>query len=160
MQQTKRNIVIVGPAASGKDMLRRRLEAKGYTYCKPYTTRPQRTGECAGDYNFVTDEEFSKAETDGIFTVVETYNGWKYGIVTKDLLTCNLFVMTPEYLVKLGRDFTDSSFIIYLNPDCDVRLKRLGERHDMDSAIRRFEADKEQFKDFTTYDIEIKNENF
>lgn len=160
MQQTKRNIVIVGPAASGKDTLRRRLETKGYSYCKPYTTRPQRTGEGTGDYHFVSDDEFSKLELDGVFTIVETYNGWKYGFALKDLVACNLFVMTPEYIERLGKNFVESSFIIYLNPDGDVRLKRLGERNDMDSAIRRFEADKTQFENFTTYDIEIKNENF
>ena len=157
---SNKKIVIVGPAASGKDTLRRRLQNKGFKYCKPYTTRPQRNGETSNDYHFVSIEDFSKAESDGIFTIVETYNEWKYGFVTKDLLTCNLFVMTPEYLDILGKDFADTSFIIYLNPDPDVRLKRLDERNDMDSAIRRFEADKKQFEDFTTYKKKKKNENF
>ena len=51
-------------------------------------------------------------------------------------------------------------FIIYLNPDWEIRRKRLSERNDADSAERRLIADDGDFFEFIDYDVMIKNEDF
>lgn len=154
-------IIITGPAASGKDVLRKRLEANGFIYAKPYTTRPKREGETDADYTFISDDEFAYMSSIPLFVVNGEYNGWRYGITMSDYMGSNLAVLTPEYIVMLKQmGLMENCFTILLMPDEKVRWKRLWERHDADSADRRIEADRQQFKDFTCYDVIITNPYF
>ena len=155
-----KNIIIIGPAASGKDTLRKRLEKKGFIYCKPFTTRPKRKDETDDDYFFVTNEEFDNYSQNGQFAVKSIYNGWKYGITKQLMETCNLFVMTPEYISDIDAEFLGNSFIIYLNPGLDTRIERLCSRNDVDDVLRRIESDEVQFKGFNTFDIQITDSYF
>ena len=152
-------IIIAGPGASGKDTLRRRLEKKGMVYGKPYTTRPMRIGETDSDYTFVSEDDFDFILEHGGFGVHHTYNGWKYGILNDDLASCDLFVMTPEYISMLGKRKSEF-FIILLCPDEETRCKRLAERCDADTVDRRLAADKAQFEGFMGYDLLITNDDF
>lgn len=153
-------VIITGPGASGKDVLRRRLESMGMAYSRPYTTRPKREGETDNDYIFVNDDDFDFILEHGGFKVHNTYNNnWKYGITNDDFENCDLFVMTPEYISMLGDEKNDF-FIILLYPDEDVRQRRLARRCDADNVNRRLEADRKQFADFEDYDLLITNDNF
>lgn len=156
----KKNIVIVGPAASGKDTLRKRLESKGFRYCKLCTTRPKRDGETNSDYLFLSESEFIDMDRSGRFKVKNEYNNWKYGIDSDEFFKSGLFVLTPEYIKELGEAFINNSFIVYLNPPESIRRERLSERNDADSVDRRVDADTKQFENFTTFDIEITNPYF
>lgn len=151
-------IIIVGPAASGKDFLRKLLENKGMNYGCMITTRPIRDGEVEGvDYLFVNDDYFESIRKTLI--VSNEYNGWKYGLQLWDWDVCNLFVMTPEYINSI-RKLNANLFVIYLNPSEDVRRERLMQRNDADSVERRIMADAKQFANFRDYDIMITNPNF
>jgi guanylate kinase len=152
-------IIITGPGASGKDTLRRRLEKTGMTYGRPYTTRPMRVGESDSDYTFVSEDDFDFILEHGGFGVSNTYNNWKYGILNDDLKSCDLFVMTPEYISMLG-ERKKEFFIILLCPDEETRRRRLTERCDADVVERRLNADRKQFEGFTGYDLMITNEDF
>ena len=65
-----KRIILVGPTASGKNILRDRFSEKGFTYDVSYTTRDLResVGEKDGvEYHFITDDEFTKMEQDDKF---------------------------------------------------------------------------------------------
>lgn len=156
-------IIITGPAASGKDELRKRFEAKGFTYAKPYTTRPKRNGETDSDYHFITEDEFLKLQETDCFLVTNIYNGWMYGIMRTDFVRCDVSVMTPEYISDIKRkhsDLLDTFMIILLMPDESVRMERLRMRNDADSVERRIAADRKQFENFTCYDVVITDPYF
>lgn len=154
-------IIITGPAASGKDVLRRKFEDKGYIYAKPYTTRPKRDGETDGDYTFVSDNEFAAMCSSHLFAASACYNGWMYGIATSDYIGSNVAVLTPEYIDILKRaGLMKDCFTILLMPNEEIRRKRLLQRKDADSVERRLEADRKQFECFNDYDIVITNPDF
>ena len=118
-----------------------------------------RAGETDSDYTFVSDDDFDFILEHGGFGVSNTYNNWKYGILNDDLKSCDLFVMTPEYISMLG-ERKKEFFIILLCPDEETRRKRLTERCDADVVERRLNADRKQFEGFTGYDLMITNEDF
>jgi dephospho-CoA kinase len=69
--------------------------------------------------------------------------------------------MTPGGISHISEDERKKSFIIFLDVDQEKRRQRLGERiMPGDSVERRIVADEEDFKDFTTYDIKITNDDF
>jgi guanylate kinase len=56
-----KKIFIIGGGGSGKDYLRRKFEAKGYTFGIFHTTRPKRSNETEGsDYFYTNNHEFKK----------------------------------------------------------------------------------------------------
>lgn len=152
-------IIIVGPGGSGKDFLRKKMEEKGFMYGILFTSRPKRKEEVEGLDYFFRDEEFFKLNSD-IFLDIQIFNGWYYGISKGEFYKKNLFVFTPSGIKSLTNDLRKSSFIIYLNPPEEFRIKRLKERNDADSFKRRLDADKKDFFGFSDYDIMIKNEDF
>jgi guanylate kinase len=152
-------IIIVGPGGSGKDFLRKKMVNRGFEYGVSFTSRPPREGEEEGVDYYYRDENFFISNTD-IFLELQEFNGWKYGISKEEFLAKNLFILSPAGLRSLPEDFRKDSFVIYLNPSEDIRLKRLQERNDADSVERRLIADRKDFFDFSDYDIMITNENF
>jgi guanylate kinase len=155
-------IILVGKAASGKDHLRKRFENRGFRYAVSYTTRPPRPGEVHEvDYIFISEEKFSEMiEKDEWYEWV-SFNGWKYGTSRIQFEEDDLFIMTPGGISHISEDERKKSFIIFLDVDQEKRRQRLGERiMPGDSVERRIVADEEDFKDFTTYDIKITNDDF
>jgi len=154
-------IVITGPAASGKDVLRRRFVERGFVYAKPYTTRPVRDGESSDDYTFVTENEFAAMCSFPLFAVSACYNGWMYGITMSDYIGSTVAVLTPEYIEMLDRvGLMKDCFTILLMPDENIRRKRLLQRNDADDVERRLLADRKQFERFECYDMVITNPYF
>lgn len=159
-------IVICGKSASGKDYLKNKFMKNSWcNYAAPYTTRPRRNGEIDGvDYNFISKDEFKDMISHGLFACWNCYNDWYYGITDSQFNASNLFIMTPEYIAQLSKTNRSMCHIIYVDAPYNVRYDRLVNRNHenddnewSDRIERRMEADERQFKDFTDYDIRIKD---
>ncbi len=156
-------VILVGKAAAGKDHMRKILSGRGFQYGISYTTRPPREGEIDGkDYFFLTDEEFKRKINQGYWYEWIEFNGWYYGTSQRQFDTsCNLFIMTPKGISHIDSVDRKECTIIYLNVPEKIRRKRLKERKmPGDSIERRMEADKNDFNNFTDFDVEINNPNF
>lgn len=156
--------VILGKAASGKDYLRKLMMKQGAKYGVSYTTRPPRVndGEVHGvDYFFTTKDDFLARVKRDEMVEWQEFNGWYYGM-TKDVFQdCEVIILNVEGLAMLTPALRKQCFVIYIDIDKETRIQRLGARKDVDDLKwRRLEADEEQFKDFTNYDIRITNPDF
>ena len=155
-------IILVGPGASGKDFMRKRLEERGMTYAVSYTTRPPRPGEADGkDYFFLSQETCKEMTDSGKFYEVIDFNGWTYGTTLEQFYRDDVFIMTPRGLSHLSPEDRAKSFVIFFDIDEEIRRQRLEERvmpgHTVDA---RLEADRELFAGFNNYDLKITNPNF
>jgi guanylate kinase len=155
----KGKIIIVGPGGSGKDFLRKKMVERGFVYGVSFTSRPPREGEKEGIDYYYRDINFFEVNED-IFLELQEFNEWKYGISKGEFSIKNLFILSPAGLKSLPKTFRDESFVIYLNPPEDTRVKRLQERNDADDVERRLIADQKDFFEFSDYDIMITNEDF
>jgi guanylate kinase len=152
-------IIIVGPGGSGKDFLRKKMVERGFDYGVSFTSRPPREGEKEGIDYYYRDINFFESNKN-IFLELQEFNEWKYGISKGEFSIKNLFILSPAGLKSLPKSFRDDSFVIYLNPAEDTRVKRLKERNDADDVERRLIADQKDFFEFSDYDIMITNEDF
>lgn len=156
-------VVLCGKAASGKDHMRKVLESRGFTYGVSYTTRPPRPGEIDGkDYYFISLDEFEALlEYDYWYEWVE-FNGWYYGTSRDQFYEdCDLFIMTPTGVSKIHPEDRKDTTVIYIDIDQDTRRQRLtGREMPGDSMERRIQADEDDFKQFTDFDIRITNPDF
>ena len=155
-------IILVGPGASGKDFMRKRLEERGMTYAVSYTTRPPRPGEVDGkDYFFLSQDQCKAMKDEDEFYEVIDFNGWTYGTTLKQFYRDDVFIMTPSGLSHLSPEDRAKSFVIFFDIDEGIRRQRLEERvmpgHTVDA---RLEADRELFAGFNNYDLKITNPNF
>jgi guanylate kinase len=158
-----KRIVICGPAAAGKNVLRTRLEERGFKFDVSYTTRPMRTGEKEGvDYKYITNEVFSFMTQLKSFYEHVIHNGYGYGTGLKEWETSDCFIMETDGIKHIDSKSRKKTFIIYLNPPVKVRKDRMkNERGWTDEIIeQRIKADRKKFKDFKDYDIEITNPDF
>jgi len=155
----KGKIIIVGPGGSGKDFLRKKMVERGFDYGVSFTSRPPREGEKEGIDYYYRDINFFESNKD-IFLELQEFNDWKYGNSKGEFSIKNLFILSPAGLKILPKSFRADSFVIYLNPAEDTRVKRLKERNDVDDVERRLIADQKDFFEFSDYDIMITNEDF
>jgi guanylate kinase len=157
-----KRIILVGRAASGKDYLRKKLEAQGFRYAVSYTTRPPREGEIDGvDYIFISPTEAQEMiKNDEFYEYVE-FNGWVYGTSRDQFDEDDVFIMTPTGLSHVDEDSRKKSFVIFIDIDEETRRERMANRNmPGDSVDRRIEADRKDFENFTNYDIRITNPGF
>ena len=157
-----KRIILVGRAASGKDHLRKTLEARGFKYAVSYTTRPPREGEVDGkDYFFLTKEEATRMIERGEFYEWVEFNGWIYGTSNDQFYNDDVFIMTPTGISHISEEGRKNSFVIFLDISEEIRRERMLSRHmPGDSVERRLEADRKDFETFTNYDIKITDPNF
>ena len=155
-------LILVGKAAAGKDHLKIRLKQKGFTIGVSHTTRSPRINEVDGvDYHFVSKEEFSKMIAQGKFIEFMEFNGWFYGQTEEDFDNADVMIMSKDGLDMLPEQYRSKCAVIYLDVDRAIRTERLNQRNDANDTIeRRMDTDEEQFKDFTDFDIRIKNADF
>lgn len=154
-------IILVGPAASGKDHARKDLINLGLTQSVSYTTRPIREGEQDGvDYHYIDDTEFNNMVSRSEFYEHQEFNGWSYGTTKKEMNNSQLFIMTPAGLADLAKIDRDKSIVIFFNIDQTIRENRLIDRGDIDNISRRIAADTEDFKSYVDWDIMIKDSEF
>ena len=155
-------IVLLGKGASGKDLLRKRLEKRGAKYGVSYTTRSPRPGEVDGvDYFYITREDFLKKIEENYFVEYQEFNGWYYGLGREEFDRCELQILNVEGLEMLSEADRAQCFVIYLDIDRETRVERLKNRNDSNDSIeRRINADDEQFIGFDDFDVRITNSNF
>jgi guanylate kinase len=155
-------IAIVGPAATGKDYLRKRMMDRGFVYGVSCTTRLPREGEAHGkDYYYLTPEEFESKIERGEFAEWQDFNGWKYGLTKDEFEKCDVMILNAEAVNLLEPEYRNKLFIIYLDIAEETRRERLGVRADKNDEIdRRIMADNDQFRNFFDFDCRITNENF
>ena len=162
-------MIIVGPAASGKDHLIKYCDQIGLKRGMKWTTRPSRTGEVEGlDYFFTNEELFKKMINEDKFHEWETFNvlgeTWYYGSTWEDFDNGQVFIKTPSAIEKLTLEQRDQCFIVYLDIPLEIRRNRLIERlntqNDRDSFERRISGDIKDFEDFTDYDLRVTDPDF
>jgi guanylate kinase len=142
-------ILIVGPAASGKTTLAKKLAEKGFKVAKLHTTRPKRD-ESDDEYIF-TDRKPNE-----LHPVKCEFNGWWYYLVPVQL-DADVFILGPKMAQQM-KDFGkwNAYLTIFLDVPESIRYERLMKR-DMpgDLAIARIGRDRADFAHFTDYDIRI-----
>lgn len=155
-------LILVGKAAAGKDHLKQRLQKKGFNIGVSHTTRKPRVNETDGvDYHFVSEDEFESMIDRGEFIEYMEFNGWYYGQTEEDFNNADVMIMSKDGLDMLPSQYRDQCIVIYLDVDRATRIERLNYRNDVnDSIMRRMNTDEEQFKDFSDFDIRIKNADF
>ena len=151
--------IIVGPGASGKDWMMKKMVEMGLKPMKQYTTREIRENETGDEYHFVSEEEFKDMDDRAKFVSVNFYHiGW-YGISYDELVNSDVAILSPANIKdiftlfpNLRKNFT----ILYLDIPEEVRRERLSKRYINkvdDDNERRLEADAKDFKDFFLYDL-------
>lgn len=155
--------IIVGPGASGKDWMLKKMVEMGYKPMKQYTTRKQRENETGDEYHFVSDDVFKEMDDHGHFISSNFYHiGW-YGISYNELISSDVAILSPanvKDVFTLFPELRDKFTIIYLDIPVEVRRQRLAQRYTNDVGDdneRRIAADTKDFKDFTTYDIRFED---
>lgn len=166
MSDKQEKIIILGHSGSGKDFLRKSLIELGLRYQPKFTTRPKRSNESQGeDYNFIDYDLYHELHQQGDIKTSECFeiNGvnWYYGITKENWNNNQIFIMTPSELKQLTSEDRGNTFVVYLNIDKEIRIKRLLERNDNnDSVERRITADEKDFEMFRDYDLSITDEDF
>lgn len=156
-------MIIVGPGASGKDHLKRRLQEKGYKTSVSYTSRKSRANENDGiDYHFITETQFLTDIALNKFLEWNKFgNGAYYGTGRDEFDSAELFIMTPSGVRALTAEQRRESVIIYLDIPYAIRRERLLARADVnDDPERRLHTDAIDFDGFSDYDIKITNHDF
>ena len=155
-----KRIIIVGPAAAGKDYLKKKFKERGFKLDVSYTTRPMREGEIDGvDYHFLKETEFH----DKFYDMYETaqHGDYYYGTGQYEWDNCDIFIMETEGISQISKEDRKNCFIIYLNPSLGDRIKRLKKRGwDKKNINHRTKMDNEKFENFNDYDITILNPYF
>lgn len=167
MNYKSEKIIIVGGSGSGKDFLIRGLEREGILPSIKVTNRPKRSNEKNNvDYRFKNLDEFNALLEGNKFLVNQEFKNnknevWKYGILKKDFLKFQSFIMTPGEVLQLNDEYRKLCFIVYLDIPRSIRESRILNRQDSnDSIIRRLDSDDIDFKDFKDYDLRITDPYF
>lgn len=157
-----KRIILAGPGASGKDHMRKLLEARGFKYAVSYTTRPPRPGEVEGkDYFFLSQEQCQSMKDNDEFYEAIDFNGWTYGTSKKQFYEDDVFIMTPSGIAHIKPEDRKNSFIIYFEIDESIRKQRLENRVMPGHSVEaRLQADRDLFEGFTDFDIKITDPNF
>ena len=155
-------LILVGKAATGKDHLKSRLIKKGFKAGVSHTTRLPRKNEVDGvDYHFVSEFEFTEMIGQEKFIEYMEFNGWFYGQTEEDFNNADVMIMSKDGLDMLPAQHRDRAVVVYLDTPRMTRLERLNQRNDQNDSIhRRMKTDDEQFREFSDFDIVIKNEDF
>ena len=147
-------LALIGEAGSGKDTLMQRILIKAPDLHEiiSCTTRKPREGEVHGkNYFFLTEEEFNKKTLNGDM-LETTHKNWHYGTSIDSLSknTLNIGVFNPDGIYSLLKSNKVDLFVIYVKARSKTRLMRQLTREEnpnVDEIIRRYDADKKDFKE-------------
>lgn len=146
-------LILCGKTCSGKSTVANILAREfGFRRNVTYTTRPMRPGERDGvDYNFVTEEEFTKL-TPSLAEMTEynaSFGYCRYGSLGSDYADDGILkvsVLNPSGIEAIRRAGY-KPFVIELEVSEDVLRKRLEERGDAQKEVnRRLEDDEKRFE--------------
>lgn len=163
-------ITISGKAGAGKDtILQEILKISRANSTGPQlheiiscTTRPPREGEVDGkNYYFLTHEEFAQKVSDDRMLEATIFNNWCYGTCIDHLREdiVNIGVYNPTGVDSLMDDYEVEVYTILIQASDKVRLIRQLNREvdpNVKEILRRYEADEEDFDDYTLKDIGFK----
>jgi guanylate kinase len=155
-----KRIILIGPAGSGKDFIKRKFKNKGWKADVSYTTRPKREGEEYGvDYNFISEDEFTLRISQNAFYEYARHGDYLYGTGKYEWENFEVFIMETHGLSKISAEDRKDCFVIFVNTKRDVRTVRLvGRGWDIENISHRNKTDHEKFKDFNDYDLQISSE--
>lgn len=159
----KKRLIICGPTASGKTILRKRFEDKGFIFDISYTSRPKRLDEKYGvHYNFISRNEFTLRISQDAFYEYVQYDGHFYGTGRYEWDNFNGFIMETDGIKHIKPEDRKYCFIMYLNISKKVRTERMIKEREWDpqEVANRLATDAKKFKNFKDYDIIITNSNF
>lgn len=153
----KSKIILVGPAAAGKDYIKSKFREKGFVCDVSYTTRPPRENESYGvDYNFISKEEFLSRLTGHKFYEYVEHGEYMYGTGLYEWNNSDVFIMEADGVNHISCEDRSNCLIIYVNAPEETRIQRMIDRGwNMKKINERIDIDKEKFKDFKNYDIVI-----
>ena len=126
--------LFVGPSGCGKTTVVQNLENQYYYLTvQSFTTRPKRYGNEIG-HTFISDDEFDALQNIVAYT---KYNGFRYCTTKEQLdLVMTYVVDIPGVEALLKNYDTDRAIVIfYLDSTVKVRIERMVDRHDSDTAI-------------------------
>jgi guanylate kinase len=157
-------IIIVGPAAAGKDYLKRKFGKQGFKLDVSYTSRQPREGEVDGvDYKFVEPVVFEQ-QKELFYEFVQhgEISPQFYGTGQWEWDNCEVFIMESHGISQISKEDRKNCFVFYLNPPKEIRQERLTKERGwgLDIIQERMGTDYKKFKDFKDYDIEITDAYF
>lgn len=137
-------LVIVGPSASGKSEIVKKLnelfKMEKFVTC---TTREMRVVEIQDiDYHFMTKEEFENHIKNNDFIEYVTYNSNYYGTLKSEVNPNKAVILEPNGF-KNFKNNNVKIYSCYLDVNENVRYSRMINRGDgIDNANKRLKADR------------------
>lgn len=126
--------LFVGPSGCGKTTVVQNLENQyGYKTVQSFTTRPRRYDDEVG-HTFITDYEFDMLQDIVAYT---NYNGFRYCTTKDQLDSVTSYVVDIPGVETLLKNYNTNRTIVvfYLESTVKVRIERMIDRHDSDTAI-------------------------
>lgn len=129
-------ICLIGKSGCGKNFIANKLERKGYTSVKSYTTRPIRQND-ENDINthiFISPDWVDDYKDD---IVADTYfNGAYYFATRQQLNNSDIYILDKDGLKQLFRNYHDRDILaIYIDCDSSICAERMSKRGDSDESI-------------------------
>lgn len=132
-------ILIVGRTASGKTLLRKKLEEKGWKFAKTSTTRPKRTDD-EDDYYFLTNDEALAIPQEKRFAEHQSSSG-RYFVTEDEIRSSDAIIVEPTGVYDLIDRLPDVWFrIVYIAP--------INATEQRDHAIARDSDNQNAMRDF------------
>lgn len=152
-----KRIVLVGPAATGKDFIKKKFRQVGFIPDVSYTTRKPREGETHGvEYNFISEDEFTLRISQDAFYEYARHGDYLYGTGRYEWNNADVFIMEAHGVSLITKEDRENCLVIYVNTPFDTRLERMrGRGWDAANISHRTTMDFEKFKDFKDFDLEI-----
>lgn len=152
-----KRIILVGPAAAGKDFIRNGFSRAGYIADVSYTTRKPRYGEYYGiDYNFISEDEFTLRISQSAFYEYVRHGDYLYGTGLYEWNNSDIFIMEADGVNHIKSEDRKNCVVIFVTAPLEIRYNRLLQRGwDKDQISNRIKVDEEKFKEFTNFDIVI-----
>jgi len=141
-------ICLIGKSGSGKNYIASKLERKGFTSVKSYTTRLIRPND-PNDINthtFISPDRVSDYKDD---IVADTYfNGTYYFATRQQLDDADIYILDKAGLIQLYHNYHNRDILaFYIDCDSSICAERMSKRGDSDEAImNRLQYDTEAFE--------------
>lgn len=162
-------LVVSAPSGTGKSTLIRRLckEFPRLAFSVSYTTRSPRAGEVNGrEYHFVSQEDFSRLQEQGLLAEWAEVHGQRYGTprpVVLELLSQGrdvLFDIDVQGARQLREAFEQGVFVFLLPPSRQVLEQRLKGRgsETPESLARRLGNAKVEIENADFFEYQVVND--
>lgn len=153
---TNKIFALIGPHASGKSILLKKLLAMGIHYIPQITTRSP--GKLEGDrefFHFVSKDEFLQQD----LIIKTSYRGDYYGLLKKEVLSSlqkypiSVLLIDPAGHRQLSRLIKDSFESIYLMSDYVALVERMLQRGHTNAEIKQHLEYSENNNEFDSWKI-------